>query len=69
MSVIKLTPLERENITETEKTLFLNDFKRVALEYFECNGEPSVDLTRTDEGFSVCVIFSARRIKKVNPVR
>ncbi len=64
-----LVYLERETLSETEKTLFLNDFAAFAGEYFECDGQAEIDLTRTDEGFSVCILFNARRIKKVNAVR
>lgn len=54
---------DREDMTEGERQLFLNDFKRVCEEYFECDGRPDINITRTADGFSVCIIFSARRIK------
>lgn len=56
--------LEREEITEEEKQLFIADLKRVCDEYFEGDGKFSLDVTRTENGFSVCVIFDARRIKR-----
>ena len=56
--------LDRDDMSDLERELFLNDFKRVADEYFECGGA-SLEITRSDEGFIVCVLFSARRIKSI----
>lgn len=55
---------DREEITEGERALFIADLKRVCEEYFEGEGKFSLDVTRTENGFSVCVIFNARRIKR-----
>ena len=57
--------LEREIMTETERNLFRRDIMRVAAEYFETDGEAEADITRTENGFSVCILFRARRIKKI----
>lgn len=57
--------LERDDMSDFERGLFLKDLKRVTDEYFEADGAPSLEITRTEEGFLVCVIFSARRIKSV----
>ena len=57
--------LEREIITETEHGLLKRDIMRVAEEYFETDGEAEADITRTENGFSVCILFRARRIKKI----
>ena len=57
--------LEREIMTETERGLLKRDIMRVAEEYFETDGEAEADITRTENGFSVCILFSARRIKKI----
>lgn len=57
--------LERDDMSEFERNLFLNDAQKVIEEYFELDGKPSLELTRTQEGFLVCVIISARRIKSV----
>lgn len=65
MNIGKLISLDREEITETEKRLFCIDLKKIAEEYFETDGDINVDVTRTDDGFSVCVLFGARRIKNV----
>ena len=54
---------DREEMTEGEKQLFMSDFKRVCADYFECDGKPELNLTKTDDGYSVCIIFAARRIK------
>ncbi len=55
---------EREELSEGEKELFLCDLKKVCAEYFENEGRFSMDITRTENGFSICVIFDARRIKR-----
>lgn len=56
--------LDREEMTEDEKQLYLSDLKNVCEEYFEGGGRYSIDVTRTEDGFSVCVIFDAKRIKR-----
>lgn len=60
--------LGREEMTEGEKELFISDFKRIYDEYFEGDGRPDINITRTENGFSVCLIFSARRIKRFRRV-
>lgn len=57
--------LERDDMSDFERGLFLKDLKKVTDEYFEADGATSLEVTRTEEGFLVCVIFSARRIKTV----
>ncbi len=56
--------VEKEQLTDEEKELFLTDLKTVCSEYFEADTRYAVDVTRTEKGFSVCVIFDAARIKK-----
>lgn len=60
---------DREQITDEEKELFLADLKGVCSEYFETDDKYSMDVTRTEKGFSVCVIFDAARIKKFKKPR
>ena len=57
--------LERDDMSEFERSLFLKDLKKVPAEYFETETNPALEITRTENGFLVCVIFSARRIKSV----
>ena len=57
--------LDREEMTETEKKLFIKDLKWVLEEYFELSGEVSLELTRDNGGFLGCVLFSSRRIKNL----
>ena len=59
----KLISLDREEMTDFERTLFLKDLKKITDEYFECNGDATLEVTRTEGGFLVCVLFTARRIK------
>ncbi|MDE5766376.1 MAG: hypothetical protein K2I17_04340 [Clostridia bacterium] len=60
---------DREQMTDEEKELFLCDLKVVCAEYFEADGKYSMDVTRTEKGFSVCIIFDAVRIKKFKKPR
>ena len=64
-SVSRLISLDREDMTDLERELFLKDLKRVYDEYFETDGNASLEVTRSDEGFLVCVLVTARRIKNV----
>ena len=52
-------------MSDFERELFLRDVQRVNEEYFECDKSPSLEITRTEDGFLVCVIFSTRRIKSL----
>lgn len=65
MNGIKSIAPGRSDITDLERELFLKDFNAVAEEYFEREGETGLEITRTEKGFDVCVIFSAHRIKTV----
>ena len=57
--------LDRDDMSDFERELFLSDIKKVTDEYFECEGNSSLEITRTDEGFLVCMFMTARRIKKL----
>ncbi len=56
---------DREDMTDFERALFIKDLKKYADEYFETDGDISLEVTRSDGGFIVCAVFSARRIKTV----
>lgn len=60
---MKKIVLERDDMSDFERGLFLKDLQKVTDEYFEADGPTSLEITRTDGGFLVCVIFSARRVK------
>ena len=57
--------LDRDDMSDYDRQLFLADLKKVTDEYFETEGKASVEVTRTDEGFLICVLITARRIKSV----
>ncbi len=57
--------LDRDDMSDFERGLYLKDLQRVNDEYFECDGDSSLEITRTEQGFLVCVIFPARRIKSL----
>lgn len=65
MNTVQLLSLDRENMTDLERELFLKDFKKIAEEYFEVDGVCDLEVTRAEEGFLVCIIFNARRIKNI----
>lgn len=55
---------DRDEMTDGERELFLADAQAVFDEYFERDGSVTLDVTKTENGYSVCVIFDARRIKR-----
>ena len=61
----RMLSLDRDDMSDFERELFLSDIKKVTDEYFESEGNSSLEITRTDEGFLVCVFLTARRIKKL----
>ena len=61
----RILSLDRDDMTDTDRELFLKDMNRIPEEYFECDGEPSLEVTRADGGFIVCVLLTARRIKSI----
>ena len=64
-AVTRLLSLDREDMTDLERELFLKDFKRLSEEYFEVDGGCDLEVTRSEEGFLVSLIFKARRIKNI----
>ncbi len=64
-SVNRLLALDRDDMSDLERELFLKDLKRVTDEYLESDGEATLEVTRADEGFIVCVLMTARRIKNI----
>lgn len=65
MNANKIIALDREDMSDFARALFLKDLKRVADEYFECDGDLTLEITRSEGGFLACVLFTARRIKTV----
>lgn len=65
MNTVRLLSLDREDMTDLERELFIKDFKKIADEYFEVDGVCDLEVTRTEDGFLVCIIFNARRIKNI----
>lgn len=57
--------LDREDMSDFERGLFLKDLQKITDEYFETDGSASLEITRTEEGFIVCIIFTSRRIKSL----
>ena len=64
-NVTRLLSLDRDEMSELERELFLKDLKRIIDEYFESDGKASLEITRSDEGFIICLLFTARRIKSI----
>lgn len=65
MNVNELLALERQGMTEKDKELFLHDIQAVISEYMEIDKNATIDVARTEIGFSICILFTARRIKNV----
>ena len=61
----RILSLDRDDMSDFERELFLSDIKKVTDEYFEIDGNSSLEITRTDEGFLICMFMTARRIKNV----
>ena len=61
----RILSLDRDDMSDFERELFLSDIKKVTDEYFESDEKPSMEITRTDEGFLICLFTCARRIKNV----
>ncbi len=61
----RILSLDRDDMSDFERELFLADVKKVTDEYFESDGNASLEITRVDEGFLICLLMSARRIKNV----
>lgn len=64
-SVNNILSLERDEMSDIVRELFLRDLKRIVDEYFESDGLASLEVTRSEEGFIVCTLFTARRIKNM----
>lgn len=64
-SVNRLLALDRDDMSDLERELFLKDLKRVTDEYFESDGEATLEVTRADEGFIVCVLMTARTLSSI----
>lgn len=60
---------DAEEMSDEERELFLCDLKEVCGEFFEADERYALDVTRTEKGFSVCIIFDAVRVKKFKKVR
>lgn len=60
---------DREQMTDGEKELFISDLTSVCSEYFDGCDKFSLDVTRTEKGFSTCIVFDAVRIKKFKKPR
>ena len=52
-SLSRIISLDREDMSDLERELFLKDLKRVTDEYFESNGAANLEVTRTDDGFLI----------------
>lgn len=68
-SANRIIALDRDDMSDFGRALFLKDLKKVTDEYFETSGDATIEVTRAEDGFLVCVLFTARRVKSVkNPL-
>jgi len=61
----RILSLDREDMSDFERDLFLSDLKKVCDEYFESDKRPALEIAGADDGFLICLLMSARRIKNV----
>lgn len=54
-----------EDMNENQKQLFIQDLKAVCGEYFDEDSKYSVDIAPCEKGLSVCIVFSAVRVRKL----
>ena len=59
--------LRREEMALREQELFARDVRRTAEEYFETENA-EVDVTRTPNGYSVCILLAAKRIRRLKNI-
>lgn len=67
-SANKILSLDREDVSDIQREMFLKDFLRVAGEYFENDGPATLEATRSENGFLLCVIWTARRVKNAKRI-
>ena len=58
---------QRESMPQSERELFARDIRRTADEYFETD-DVKVDVTRTPNGYSVCILLAAKRKKRMKSI-
>lgn len=62
-SVNKILSLDREELSQGDRELFLNDLKSVIGEYFEYDSNINLEIAKGENGFIICILFNARRVK------
>lgn len=64
-SVNKILSLDKDELTQADRELFIKDLRCVIGEYFESDGDINLEIARSEGGFIVCVLFNARRVKNI----
>lgn len=60
---------DKEELNEPSRLAAVKDFTRVTDEYFEREGEPHLKLERDKRGFTVTLMFRARRVKNFSVLK
>lgn len=57
-----------DKLTDEERQILSNDLQKVIDQYFDRNTDLTIDVTPINEGFSVCFLFGANRIKRCKKI-
>ena len=61
--ISRMLELDKEELNAPSRAAAVKDFGRVALEYFETDAQPVLNVVRDKKGFSVQLTFHASRVK------
>ena len=67
--ITRLLEQDKEEMNDESRKASLRDFRYVAQEYFELEGEPSLTVTRQRRGFDVTLTFHALRVKNFTVIK
>lgn len=65
----KILEQDKEDMNEATKYSAIKDFSRVAGEYFDRDGEPSLSVVHAKGGYSVSFTFRATRVKNFTTLK
>ncbi len=63
-NLLNLITLDRDNISQGQRDLLLRDLSEVIDEHLERTSRIVLDITKTEKGFSVCILLEASRIRE-----
>lgn len=60
---------DKSVMSDSCKTLVLQDFERLFSEYFELSSSPEMEITSDGGRYEVKIVFCAERVKKFNVLK